>query len=442
MTDLFTTTESSALLDLAVRATIVLSVAMAFQWLTRREPAAIRHHLWTMTFALLLLLPVLRLFGPSWEVPLLPQASGPTEEPRFEALEHGASVVSSAGTLVPVAADAPEARGTVEAPEPRRLVQLAFVLWGIGCGAAFISVGAGIWRFHRLVRGARPVENEAWLGQLDALRKRLSVRAEVRLVLAQGSVTPMTGGVLRPVILLPASATAWSEARRHVVLAHELVHVRRRDALRQLLGRTVLALYWFHPASWVASHLAAARREEACDEEVLAVGARPSEYANHLLSLAESGSLRRPALSLPMAQQSRLERRVRAILSPHRPRPRAAVAAVALVAVAVGGVSVSIANPTRPEDVPGVVGEAVSVDPGALQCVPASEADQLSGWDFSQGLGEVLVCTIQGETLATAGKAARTIESADWVVLESEIRKQLGGAVHEEGTAGSRRKTR
>ena len=249
----------------------------------------------------------------------------------------------------------------------------------------------------------------------------------------------MTGGVRRPVILLPVSATEWSEARREAVLAHELVHVRRRDALRQLLGRTVLALYWFHPLSWVASHFAGARREEACDEEVLALGARPSEYAGHLLSLAENKALRARAFSLPMAQQSRLERRIQAILRPHRAPPRAFVGAAALAAVAAAGVSVSVANPTRPENLPGVGTDAAAAGAPALDCVPVSDAGELSGWDLAPGL-EVLDCTIQGEVATPSG--GRTIGSADWEVLVDEIRKHFEGVVDEEPTVGPRRQTR
>jgi beta-lactamase regulating signal transducer with metallopeptidase domain len=45
-----------------------------------------------------------------------------------------------------------------------------------------------------------------------------------------------------------------------VVLAHELIHVHRRDVPRQVLGRLALALYWFHPLSWVAARLSVVSR--------------------------------------------------------------------------------------------------------------------------------------------------------------------------------------
>lgn len=427
MTEFLAATAPAGLVDLLVRATILLSVAMVLQWSIRRWPAATPHRLWTLTFVLLLALPALRQFGPAWDLPLLPGAQRPSDA--VVPLEVGRLAEAESGVATPsrsaLVTDGVASGETRKAHSPGPWIRLALLLWAAGSGLAFVSLGVGARRFSTLVRAGQPVEDEAWLSQLDALRARLSTRANVRLVLTEEALTPMTGGVCRPVILLPASATDWSATRRHAVLAHELVHVRRRDALRQLLGRIALALYWFHPLSWVASHFAAARREEACDEEVLAVGARPSEYADHLLSLAESGSRRRPALSLPMAQQSQLERRIRAILSPGRPRPRALVAAVALVAAAVGGVSVSIANPTRPEDAPALVEEAAGFDAAALHCVPASEADELSGWEIASGPAEVLVCTIQGDTATTAGGGVRTIEPSGWAALESQIRKQL-----------------
>ena len=426
MTDFFATGGSAGLVDLAVRATILLFVSFVLQWLLRGWPAATRHHLWTLTFVLLLALPAIRQFGPSWEWPLLPgverpgNAVVPLELSRLAEAPSGVAAEQRSALVIEGVLD-----GGVRKAHPfGPWFRLAFLIWAAGSAVAFVSLGVGAWRFSRLVRAGQPVEDEAWLGQLHALQKRLSARTTVRLVLAKEAVTPMTGGVCRPVILLPASATGWSEDRRHAVLVHELVHVRRRDALRQLLGHAVLALYWFHPLSWAALRLAGSRREEACDEGVLAIGAKPSEYAGHLLSLAESGALRRPALLLPMAQQSQLEKRIRAILRPHQARPRASIVAAALAAATVGGVSVSIADPTRPKGSPGVVEEAAGGDAAMLHCVPASAADELSGWDFGQGLGEVLVCTIQGNTV-TASSGVRTIEPAGWAALESEIRKQF-----------------
>ncbi len=338
MSGLLESAGSLSLADLFFRATIVLLLSLVLQRLFRGGPAQTRHDLWTLTFAILLVLPAFRLFGLSWDVPI-PAGTG---EPDYLA---ATAAESAAPSPVPPAASEAIAR-----PPRWGLARLAFVIWATGCGAALVSVGVGLSRFQKLVRSAEPVGDLAWHRQLDAVQDELGFRSDVRLLLGGEDVTPMAGGLWRPIILLPAAAADWSPARRQMVLAHELVHVRRRDALRQFASRLVLALYWFHPLSWVASHLAAARREEACDEKVLTVGVRPSEYARHLVSLAEGMAPVRAVSALPMAQRSRLESRIRAILGPDRPRYGGALVAVAalIVGMAGGGLAL-VVDPVRLE---------------------------------------------------------------------------------------------
>ena len=129
--------------------------------------------------------------------------------------------------------------------------------------------------------------------------------------------TPMAGGLRRSVILLPESAAAWTEERRELVLLHELVHVRRLDAPRQILSRFAASLYWFHPLVWLATRMSVLAREEACDEAVIELGCRPSTYARHLLELAEPARLPLPALATFERPHliARLDR-------PHRPVTR------------------------------------------------------------------------------------------------------------------------
>ncbi|WP_419163987.1 M56 family metallopeptidase [Candidatus Palauibacter sp.] len=162
----------------------------------------------------------------------------------------------------------------------------------------------------------------------------------------------MTGGLWKAVILLPAAAVKWSPERRAVVLTHELIHVRRRDVLRQLMRRIVLALYWFHPLGWVAARRAEVASEKACDEEVLALGARPSDYARLLLRLASARGRRPNLLALPLVKTSQLETRIVAILKRRRPRPSVTRTAVTLTIVGSAAVSVAAAHPVPFDEAP------------------------------------------------------------------------------------------
>ena len=119
-------------------------------------------------------------------------------------------------------------------------------------------------------------------------------------VVEDAAVMPMTFGWRRPVVVLPA----WLLERKqdlHMVLLHELVHIRRRDYLGQWIARVVDAFFAVHP---LVRHLIKQidhYRELACDAEVLArarFGAHA--YASLLYQMLRVGGRRsaRPALSL------------------------------------------------------------------------------------------------------------------------------------------------
>src|SRR4051794_8922157 len=136
---------------------------------------------------------------------------------------------------------------------------------------------------------------------------------------------PMAWGVLRPSVLMPADADEWPLERLRIVLLHELAHVRRRDCLTHLLAQAACAVYWFNPLAWMAARRARNERERACDDLVLAMGTRGSDYAEELLEIARvMRSGRFPAVlagaTLAMAHRSQLEGRLLAILDPRIPR--------------------------------------------------------------------------------------------------------------------------
>ena len=351
---------------LVAKATVVLCLALALAWLARRGSARTLHLLWTTAFVLLLALPALSLLGPSWSVPILPARDIAAEGAPLEGSGDGVATAEaprrmagravSSGPSRRVAGARPSSEfPTVESTRPRPRAGdesapltpsgVAFLIWTLGCGAALTSLAVGSLRFRKLVRDAAPVRDLVWKQQTDAIRRRLRVRSQVRILMSPKVPTPMAGGPWRPVILLPPDAEGWSPERRAVVLAHELVHVRRRDALRQVVGRAVVALYWFHPLSWPAWRAATIAAERSCDEEVLELGTRPSEYARHLFSLA-SGTAGGPALlALPMVQRSPLEKRIMSILKRHRPRYSLARTIAALTGIGVAGTLIACANP-------------------------------------------------------------------------------------------------
>ncbi len=341
-------------IGLVAKATVVLSVALVLAWFARRGSAKTLHLLWTTTFAVLLVLPVPSLLAPSWDLPILPARTTAIEDhfPEETASEPSATANRpTSGRQPNSVAPVP----TKYLPFPSRadgsvrmtLAASVFLIWALGCGVGLASLGVAALRFRKLVRGATPIRDPDWIRSMDMLRHRTRVRGDARILSSAQVSTPMAGGQLRPVILLPASAKNWTSGRREMVVSHELVHVRRRDALWRLVAGAVGALYWFHPLTWLASRLAASAGERSCDEEVLALGVRPSAYARHLFSLASEIAPGPPVLSLPVVQHPHLESRIMSILKLHRPHFSRIHTYAALAIVGLVGMVAACARPVR-----------------------------------------------------------------------------------------------
>src|SRR5215472_15923188 len=182
---------------------------------------------------------------------------------------------------------------------------------------------------------------------------RLDLDVPPRIVISDRIEMAFACRALTPTIVLPQSAESWSDDRRRAVLFHELAHVKRHDLLGHTLGRLACALYWFHPLVWTAAKRLRAESERACDDLVLTCGARPSDYAQHLLDMVtnvrDHGA---PIMALPMARKKEFEGRMLAILdpairraSPGRLQAAAVIATLGLLSLGVAAVSPAEATP-------------------------------------------------------------------------------------------------
>jgi hypothetical protein len=152
-------------------------------------------------------------------------------------------------------------------------------------------------------------------------RSSLRIRQEVAVRQSSKVDIPLVVGIVHPVILLPGSASEWTEGELSIVLLHELAHVRRADIAVRAVAMIACAIHWFNPLVWKVAELSTRDAELAADDLVLYAGVRPSTYADALLNLASSVfhfPTAQPAM--PLARHSGLTDRVHAILreSPRR----------------------------------------------------------------------------------------------------------------------------
>jgi beta-lactamase regulating signal transducer with metallopeptidase domain/endonuclease YncB( thermonuclease family) len=330
------------LLDAALKGSVLLLLAWAATRLLRRASAAARHLVWSAALAGVVLLPVLGAVVPRWRVLPLPALGAGVAEVAMElpsvpevAATAGPeeAVELGAGTADAMPAPSPDVSpwvgggevpsgnaggGEPLAPDWRTLLLLA---WAAGTALLALRLGFGLARVWWLERRAEEITDDAWVRAVDLLARRLRVGRIVTLLRAPGATVPMTWGLLRPVVLLPAEADAWDDERRAAVLAHELAHVRRWDAATQWVAHLARVLFWFNPLVWMACRRVCEEREHACDDAVLAMGTQPTRYADHLLEIVRAlGTAEGPAAALAMARRSQFEGRLLAILDRATPR--------------------------------------------------------------------------------------------------------------------------
>jgi TonB family protein len=171
--------------------------------------------------------------------------------------------------------------------------QALLIVLASGCAARGLWLAVGFGKLRRLRRDA-PVFSPL-PPRLELLRAAVAPHAEFRL--SSSLSGPVTFGLLRPMVVLPARFTELPADIQEAVVCHELLHVRRRDWVVTVAEQAIRAALWFHPAVWWLIGQAQLAREQTVDGEVVALTRNREQYLNALLAMAGN----RPALDLAPA---------------------------------------------------------------------------------------------------------------------------------------------
>ncbi len=343
-------------LDIMLKVTVVLAAAAVATMALARASAASRHLVWTLALVSALLLPVLSLALPRWQLPIVRLAApvsadltasdrdlGPTAAPSVAPRVHrepAAPDVRTNTVSAAAPADTPVAR-SMWSMAPTTVAGWLTLVWAVGACAIILRLLAGIAAVQWLSRGTAPVIDAPWLPLAIELASRVGVSRRIEFAESPTASMPMAVGLFRPSVLMPADAVRWPVERLRIVLLHELAHVKRRDCLTHALAQLACAMHWFNPLAWIAARHVRTERERACDDLVLASGTKGPDYAEELLEIARvMRSVRFPALmtgaTLAMAHRSQLEGRLMAILDPKVPRSGPSSMGTAFAAVVAG----------------------------------------------------------------------------------------------------------
>ena len=375
---------TASLLLFVAKATILLIAALVATVPLRRATAGSRHLVWLAALVGVLALPLLSRVD-SLRLGVLPSAmafdgergvargSPRCRDRRRRCRPRTLAPALAAHSGFAVARNRPLPAPSSPAWRPSDLASVSMLstialIWSV---VAVVLVGwlvVGTISVRRIVADARELTSPDWTMPLCEVADRLDLESPPRLVISDRTEMAFACRALTPTIVLPSAAESWTDDRRRAVLFHELAHIKRHDLVGHALGRLACALYWFHPLVWTAAKNLRAESERACDDLVLSCGARPSEYAQHLLEMVTSvRNYGAPIMALPMARKKEFEGRMLAILdpairraSPGRLQSAAVVATVGLLSLTVA--AVAPASP-RAETAPAAVAQAPALAP-------------------------------------------------------------------------------
>ncbi len=171
---------------------------------------------------------------------------------------------------------------------------------------------------RRLIRASQPIDEPRVTQRLASHAHASGLAFIPQAAESEFISVPVTMGALRSVILLPAGWREWDDAKLEAVIAHEMSHVARRDALTQRLSLLHRAVFWFSPLAWWLDRHLADLAEQASDEAALSSGADSKDYARILLGFFEALQTAPGRVwwqGVSMAQAGQAEQRVERILS-------------------------------------------------------------------------------------------------------------------------------
>lgn len=175
------------------------------------------------------------------------------------------------------------------------------------------------------LRHAQPVDSP----MAHMLLTQSGIRRRVRIRTHKNVRSPLTYGVLRPVIVLPEAEMA--DASLRFALLHELCHIKRCDCLWKHLAALTACVHWFNPCAWLLLTLLDRDLEISCDMQVLrrCTGDHRAEYAHILLDFAAQA-----LSSAPLANhlsQTSLEERIQMMMTTRKTSIAGIALATALV---------------------------------------------------------------------------------------------------------------
>lgn len=133
----------------------------------------------------------------------------------------------------------------------------------------------------------------------------MQINGPVSIRLSQEIEVPMVFGIVKPIVLIPASLVCgMPPSQLEAILAHEFAHIKRQDFTINLCQSFLEMIFFYHPAFWWINETVREAREQATDDLAIKKGANSRELAHALAHLVNQASENAPELAMAAQKSS------------------------------------------------------------------------------------------------------------------------------------------
>ncbi|AWW31449.1 hypothetical protein DN752_15695 [Echinicola strongylocentroti] len=172
-------------------------------------------------------------------------------------------------------------------------------LWLLGALFYLVKLSGGLFDLRNLHKRHQQSVPDPLIKKVNGMIAAMGFYRGVKVLKSDLIHVPVTYGLLKPVILIPASLLLCTPPRQlEAIIVHELAHIKRYDYLVNILQRIMEVFFFFHPCFWWINEIIDTEREHACDDLVLSLGYSPAELAHGLAEVAEHAQSSMPEMAL------------------------------------------------------------------------------------------------------------------------------------------------
>ncbi len=180
-------------------------------------------------------------------------------------------------------------------------IPIFLIIWILGACVFCLRIVTGLVYVGQIRDNSYLIQGE-WSERVQQLARQLQIRRWISLAESTHIQAPIVVGYLKPMILIPIGmCTNFSTEQLETIFLHELMHIRRKDYLINLIQSFTEAIFFFNPVVWIISGIMRREREHCCDDAVVEVHGNVRAFAHALASLEEV-RLSKPELSISLAE--------------------------------------------------------------------------------------------------------------------------------------------